>query len=976
VVRVATLARVVAIVAVTLMSATAAAQQGGSSIRGRITDPQQGILPGVDITVRHQESGTTRETVTAADGTYLVPGLVPGPYRISAELSGFRRHLQSDIVLRIGATLQVDIVMQVGGLEENITVSAETPQVDLTSVQVGGNVSSGELKDLPSASRNFTGLVALLPGVVYNAASDSSSDSVTINGQHGSGVVFLMDGGSNNDDLRGGSSGAQARPPLESIQEFQVVTNQFDAEYGAATAGVVNAVTKQGTNAWRGSMFGYFTDSGMTAKDFFVEQQGLEKPETRKNQWGGTIGGPILRDRMHFFASFERQDRDEGRSRHYPTRPDRSFSVAQETNSWNYLGRVDHSLSANQNYSVRFLWDHQPNYNQVLGNGTIDTLSIEKDNDWAFVATYNRVFGASKLNVLRASAVHEKPKRGQPLYQETGDWTQAPPTLQFANFIDQADDNYADYRDMNVYALDDTFSWFFTGAGNHDLKVGVQYQLGEHYREDQRVTNGRFVFPTDRAFNAADPGSYPERFQIRVPNMVKLLSRTHSGGAYFQDKWQATERLTINVGLRYDVHISPFDELWNPFFSDPSKYPVDKNNFQPRIGFAFSPTPTSVLRGGYGVFYEKQWIDRFENYLLNRVYTSSYIANFPVSQADPGPGNGQFPTNPFLINGPVVNRDLVNQLVPPGTIARNTAAVWLDTPDRVLPRQQQVSIGYERQLGSQLSFAADYVHMENSEMPLRYNFNPAIKQTTGRTAPITRVDSLGIAQQLGILPFTGDVFTYENVGDTRFDGLNLQVEKRLANSWAARISYGLGHGRGNTSGLPTATNDFQVLDQRNLELNEGPTNLDRRHTVTLSGRVEAPWIRGLTASAIARMVSGQPFTLHNTNVDANRNNLGNDPIEPGTYSGVGQNAMTVENAGGRNGAYGPGFLQIDVRAGYRMRPRAGQTIDLFAEVFNITNEPNFANPSGDQRLETFLIPTSLAGGGFPRQIQLGARFGF
>ena len=142
---------------------------------------------------------------------------------------------------------------------------------------------------------------------------------MTINGQHGSGVVFLMDGGSNNDDLRGGSSGAQARPPLESIQEFQVVTNQFDAEYGAATAGVVNAVTKQGSNAWHGSAFGYFTDSSMTAKDFFVAQQNLDKPETRKNQWGGTIGGPIIRDKMHFFASFERQDRDEGRSRRYPT---------------------------------------------------------------------------------------------------------------------------------------------------------------------------------------------------------------------------------------------------------------------------------------------------------------------------------------------------------------------------------------------------------------------------------------------------------------------------------------------------------------------------------------------------------------------------------------------------------------------------------------------------------------------------------
>jgi len=960
-----------------LAAAAVEAQQGGSAIRGRVTDEQRGVLPGVAIVVTHEERGTIRETVTGPDGTYLIPDLVPGPYRITAQLEGFSRLTQPDVVLRIGATLQVDLTLRVGRMEESVTVTAESPQVDLTSAQVGGNVSTGEIENLPSGSRNFTGLVALLPGVVYNAASDSSSDSVTINGQHGSGVVYLMDGGSNNDDLRGGSSGAQARPPLESIQEFQVVTNQFDAEYGAATAGVVNAVTKQGTNVWHGSAIGYFTDGSMTAKDFFVARDNLPKPDARKSQWGGTIGGRIIRDKMHFFSSFERQDKNEGRSRAYSTRPDRSFTVAQETNSWNYLWRVDHQLSANHNYSVRYLWDHQPNYNQVLGNGTIDTLSIEKDNDWTLVATYNTVAGGTKLNVVRASAVHEKPKRGQPLYQETGDWTQAPPTLQFLSFIDQADDNYADYRNMNIYGLDDTFSWFISGAGgSHDLKFGSQYQLGEHYREDQRVTNGRFVFASDRPFNAADPSTYPERLQIRVPQMVQLLSRTHSLGLYVQDKWQMNPHLTVSLGLRYDVHNSPLVERWNPFFADETQHPIDKNNFQPRVGFAFSPSPSSVVRGGYGMFYEKQWIDRFETFPLNPVFTSSFIANFPVSQPDPGPGSGRLPTDPFLVNGPTLSRDLVNQRIPPGTLARNTSTVWLDTPDRVLPWQHQASIGYERQLRRQLSLAADYVHMENGDLPLRYNLNPASKQTTGRTAPITRTDFMAIASRLGISPFAGDVYTYEYVGSTRYDGLNLQVEKRFSSNWGARFSYGLGYGRGNTSGIPTAVNDFQVLDARNLELNEGPTNLDRRHTATLSGRFEVPWVRGLTGGAVARFATGQPFTIHNSNVDVNRNNVAVDPLPAGAYSGQGPDAFTVDNRGGRNGAYGPGLMQIDLRAGYRVRPRQGQSVDFFFEVFNLTNEPNFANPTGDQRLGTFLVPTSLAGGGFPRQFQIGARLGF
>ncbi len=237
-------------------------------------------------------------------------------------------------------------------------------------------------------------------------------------------------------------------------QEFQVVTNQFDAEYGAAVAGVVDAVTKQGSNAFHGSVIGYFTDKSMTAEDFFVEQQGLEKPDTKKQQWGGTIGGPIVRDKMHFFFSFERQDRREGRSVIYPTRPDKSFTAPQQSNYWNYMGRVDHQLNSNHNYSVRYVLDHQPSINQVLDGGgstadlpgTIDTLSIERDNDWSLVGNYNWVVGSTKFNTLRASGVYEKPKRGQTLYQDTGDWTQAPPTLQYINFIDQADDNYADFR--------------------------------------------------------------------------------------------------------------------------------------------------------------------------------------------------------------------------------------------------------------------------------------------------------------------------------------------------------------------------------------------------------------------------------------------------------------------------------------------------------------------------------------------------
>ena len=644
-----------------------------------------------------------------------------------------------------------------------------------------------------------------------------------------------MDGGSNNDDLRGGTAGAQARPAFESIQEFQVVTNQFDAEYGAATAGVVNAVTKQGSNVYHGSAFGYFTNPAMTAKDFFVEQANAEKPDTRKQQWGGTIGGPIIRDKMHYFFSFERQDRDEGRSRVYPTRPDKSFTVAQETNSWNYLWRADHQLNSNHNYSVRFLWDHQPNYNQVLGNGTLDTLSIEKDNDYTFVTSYNWVIAPTKLNTMRASLTHEKPKRGQELYQETGDWTLAPPTLQYLNFIDQADTNYADFRDMNIYAFDDTFSWFIPGArGSHDVKIGAQYQLGEHYREDQRFMNGQFTFIVRRGLQrgrSQDVSGATDRPRAAdgPAALEDALDRHLSPGQVADDPAPDGEP---RAALRRP-HLSDHRGL-EPVLHRPERLPrrqeqhpaAYRSRVQPEPDVRDSRRLRHVLR---------EAVDRSVRELLAQPRVLELVHG-PVSRQrrpDPGPSRGQFPTDPFLVNGPVLNRDAARsagarRARSPGTPAPSGSTRRI----AFFPSQQQGSIGYERQIGRSLSVAADFMHIQNRDQPLRYNLNPAIKLTTGRTAPVTRVDIQNVAGQLGVTPFSSDVWIVEYIGETRYDGLTMQIEKRFADNWGARFSYGLGYGRGNTNGTPTATNDFQVLAERNLDLNEGPTNVDRRHNAT------------------------------------------------------------------------------------------------------------------------------------------------
>ncbi len=460
-----------------------------------------------------------------------------------------------------------------------------------------------------------------------------------------------------------------------------------------------------------------------------------------------------------------------------------------------------------------------------------------------------------------------------------------------------------------------------------------------------------------------------------MPRPDTPYTTVHSGGLFLQDKWRI-DNLTLNLGVRYDVHIAPITAFFNPLFDDPDAYPVDKNNIAPRLGFAYDAGNNSVIRGGFGRFYERLWVNRFEPFVRNGVYASSFLIDFPLADIDPGPSQGMFPTHPLLMNGPLLNRDLVSQFVPPG-LSRNLGSVWLDTPQRPVAHQDSVSFGYERELGPQVSFGVDYVRLWGRDLPLRYNLTPRVRAGTSRTDPITRVDFMGLADQLGIAPFASDVWLIENNAGSAYDGLNFQIEKRYADNWSARVAYTLGYARGNNDGDPNdEVNVAQVMENRNLDLLWGPSQYNRRHLLTISGQTEIPGTGGVTLSAVARYMTGTPFTIHDSNFDPDMNGQLVDPLPAGSYSGTGQNAISVDNAGGLRGAYGPDYFQLDLRFGYRYRAGGEQTIDIFGELFNVTNRVNFVNPTGDMRSGSFLVPTQLLAGGYPRQIQAGVRYGF
>lgn len=980
------------------MATSATAQIGRAELRGSITDESGGSLPGVTVVITNQDSGTFREIVTGGEGSFFAAQLIPGTFTITAQLPGFRGYERTDFALGVGNTLDLDIVMTVGAVEETITVSGETPLVDLTSAEVGGTVTTGELTDLPTGNRSYFAAVALLPGIQFNPSSSLGNDTMIANGQTAGGNSVGVDGATNNDDVSGTGAGGQVRVPLESVSEFQVLTNQFDAEFGRVRGAIINSITKQGTNQFTGAAFNYFTSETMTAEDFFVSNSAtLTKPATSKKEFGAVIGGPIVRDKVHFFFSAERQLVDPSRARDYPTRPDLSFTLSENWKALNTLIRVDQQINASNSWAFRWLRESAPQFSLIGGrSATPNTLEDETDNDQIFVGTYTSVLGTNKVNTFGATATSESFWRGNPCWRDAGEvrggQAGCPPQWRYLSGITDNQLSSANGRDDENWQIRNTFSWFVPDmGGDHDFKFGGTFHRTRVTTGNENTLNGNFEFNTDSVFNPLDPFTYPDRLSIQVGNPTGNTFEIvqHTWEAFFQDKWQVSDRLTVGLGVRYDLELFNSGIIDNPLFPNGGD-PRDKNNVSPRTSIAYDVEGDgrSVIRAGYGIFYDKTTIDGTDNPLQFPKFADSFTATFPQSGVDAGPANGLLPTNPFLLNFgtaencpanpggpcPFVDHAGINALFPPGSLLRNTGDVYFNSPNQKQPYMHQMTLGYERELMPTLSVSADYIRTMGRDMLARIEYNMKERLGPTRLDPIVFND---VFNALGpdFANFQNDVIVQESVGRTNYDALNLAVEKRYADRWGARLAYALAKSRGNTF-EQWQTISTQVGADLNLDEFQQPAATDRRHILTLSGRTELPG--GVTASGVLRYMSGSPFTIHDTNFDPNQNGLNPDPTAAGIYSGTGTNALTdVQNDGGFGGARGPDFLQLDVRFGYRLRPASSNTLDVFFDIFNLTDRANFNNPTGDRRSGNFLRLVSLRGGsGFPRQGQFGIRYGF
>ena len=468
------------------------AQQGTGEIGGKVADEQGAVLPGVAIVVTNADTGVFREIVSGGDGSYFASQLVPGRYRITAKLAGFHSFERSGLVLQVGKALTINLTLAVGGLEETVHVTAESPLVDTTSAKVGGNIGTQELSELPAMNRNFFATVALLPGVQFSPSNQMGNDTIVAAGQSTQGNNVAVDGGYNSDDALGTSAGAQVRVPLEAIQEFQVITSMYDAEWGRASGAIVNAVTKAGTNQFRGVVFGEMASNALTSADYFVKTNpNLTKATSVRRDWGGVLGGPIVKNKAHFFVSLERQVDNPNRTRAIASQPKLSFAIAEDRTDWNTLIRFDHQINKNNTWAVRWLREWAPQWFTIGARNLPQAGQDETDLDQTAVGTLTSVLGNSRVNTVILARTWEHWWHGNECFRaqgplnnqegfefgnETiGNQALCPPQLNYLEFLGQASTESQGPWDSN-YQVEDDYSWFKpTKHGDHDMKFGARY---------------------------------------------------------------------------------------------------------------------------------------------------------------------------------------------------------------------------------------------------------------------------------------------------------------------------------------------------------------------------------------------------------------------------------------------------------------------------------------------------------------------
>lgn len=949
--------------AIGLQPAMALAQTVGSgNIEGLVTDATGGVLPGVTVVVRNMDTNVSREAMTDDGGRYRAALLQPGRYEVIATMPGFTANPVSDIVVQVGQTHPIDVRMRPEGVSETITVSGESPVIDATRTDVSNVIGEAAIANLPVTGRRWENFVLLSPGVT----NDGNFGLVSYRGISGLYNNNTIDGVDNNQAFFSEARGrtrASYTVSQAAIREFQVGVSNFSAEFGRAAGGTVNAVTKSGTNQSRGEAFYYLRDDELQEKEPFASS----KPEERRQQFGFSAGGPLVRDKAFYFVNFDQQLRNfpgfvraGNESSFYGgacTAPGCGATVEyfrglegffdREGNNRILLGKVDTALNARHNLSVQYnmhRWDSENGIQtQPILSGTSNSANgtdIVK-TDFA-VVSLNSVLSQRWLNEFRMQIGRDF---------EAQEPNSAGPSTTVTNGISFGMPNFLPrpkYPDERRYQFIDNISYY---AGAHSLKAGFDIN---YVRED--IINlfqggGVYSYSSLQAIASDCPAgatgcvrladantgrhynNFTQQFDLRGGGLRgDAFFTTTDYNVFIQDNWNVSNQFTVNLGLRYEYQQLPQPGETevngvvlegNPAYPQTQSFAQDTNNWGPRVGFTYDlgGMHRTVVRGGYGLYFGRTSNSFLFSALTNNAVT---FATYTFNPSAPGA-----PVYPNVLDAP-----------PAGAGARPN--IQYLSPDLERPGIHMADVGVERQVGSDISVSASYLFSRGTKLPTFIDRN--------LPAPTAEAVYILNGQQVGSTPFYRGTRPDANIGsaievvsdvESTYHGLVLQANKRFTRGLLFNVNYTLSKAEDTGQNSTTFISNFMtVFDPNNLAAEEGTSNFDRRHRFVASFHYAPEYLFGFQVGGVFTGESGLPL-------DAT--------IGSGGITGTGAVLTTASNGAGgsfrapfeiRNAYRQTGRKTFDLRVSRDFplggRARLQALIEAF-NVFNTTNYTNFSN---------------------------------
>jgi hypothetical protein len=948
-------------IALALWAMPALAQTG--AIEGTVTDDQGLALPGVTATAKNVATGFTRAATSDSTGAYKINALPIGTYEVKTELTGFGGRSRQ-VVVNVETTSTADFKMSVAGQTEELTVTAEAPLIDVKETGVGEVITSTQIENLPLNGRQFANLAALVPGVSLGFHSDptkSTQFAPQVAGGAGRNINYLIDGGDNNDDTVGG---LVQLFPLDSIGEFNFQTQRFRADTGRSNGGALKVVTKSGTNDFNGSAFEYFRDKSLNGKTHTEEEDNVEKGDYRKHQYGASLGGPIVRDKTHFFAAFERIQQDTTQSVNteglFPDK-DGVFPLPYRENM--AVGKLTHQVNPDHYLSVRYGFNNNSQPYGASPSSPPENWGLSKNTFHSVNANLNSVLSGGRVNefVFQYSYFLNTIAENSNL-----------PTETFPNGVTVGQSvNTPQTTEQHKYQFRDDFTWTM---GRHELKAGasfiyepvldITFSTGQQ-PQYTHLASSRTSAISNIQFNGSI-GSEGGLSGASIPN--------NQYGFYVQDAWRVTDRLTFDIGVRYDLVTGfAFDQSQNIIFQelqaaaragvfqrtglpcpcygfeDFGKEPAeDKNNIAPRLGFLYDVNANGdmVFRGGAGRYYDF-------------AYTNANIL-FAVIGAQSSFGQIYLNNNSQGIRNPDGTLFQVGQPLPPNQLTNVSRPLPSHAASPLIkqPYTDQASLGFAKKLGQDFAVEIEGIYAKGHDRGTR----PALN----RRVPTPPGMPLGPRRFAGILPRAGAANFRIDTSDgiDHYKAINFTVKKRWDGKLQMLGSYILSKTTSSaTLRAVDELNEFDPIDvfDPDLFINENPTRTDNRHRVTISVIWQPAW--GLNIAPVFRYKSAQAFNVL-TGTDDNRDGLIRD-LPAG-----------VETL---NSGRGADFKQLDLRVSkkFRLGQRAG--VEVIVEGFNLTNADNPNTYIANMTDPAFGTPTRFAGDfrqSEQRLAQLGVRLDF